>query len=134
MPNALNRVSVHARVDKREQGALRITYRQGTVWSRGQFPGRSDDPLQCCVEIKVCADLDDHTQQLLHLIARREQLIELLMHPAHQPMLAESVKRRADFVAGHLTRYLHDSVSPWQLARCVEEVCHRATRRCFCPA
>src|SRR5262249_17325334 len=54
------------------------------------------------------ADLDEHAQQMLHLIARRQQLIELLVHPANQPALAEPSKSRTAFVVGHPTRYLRD--------------------------
>ena len=44
--------------------------------------------MQCCVEVEAGADLDDDPKQLLHLVTGRQQLVELLVHPAYQPTLA----------------------------------------------
>ena len=88
VPDAPNSVGIHTLVDERDQVALGISDGQGAVGGGGQFPGRDDDPVQCCVEVEVGTDLDDDPQQLLHLVAGRQQLVELLVHPAYQPTLA----------------------------------------------
>jgi hypothetical protein len=106
-------------VDKREQVAFGVTYGQGAIRRRCQFPRRANDPVKCCVEIQTCADLDEDVEQALHLVARRQQLVELLVHPANQLTLAKPSKSRAALVAGHPIRYLHDGFSG--LATCVRQ-------------
>ena len=112
LSDAPNGVGVDSLVDKPEQVALGIAYGQGAVRGGGQFPGREDDPVQHYFEVEVRTDLDEDAEQLLHLVAARQQLVELLMHPANEPTLGEPGESRAVFVAaGHPTRYLHDNFS-----------------------
>ncbi len=50
--------------------------------------------MQCHVEVfQIGTDLDDDPQQLLHLVARRQQLVELLVHSAYQAALAQLGER-----------------------------------------
>lgn len=43
---------------------------------------RQGRPCVGCVKIEIRTDLDNHLQRLFRLIARRRQLVELLVHPA----------------------------------------------------
>src|SRR6516162_3428819 len=117
MPDEASRLRFDSLVDESEQVASGITYGQGAVGGRRQFPSRGDDPVQRRVEIEAGTDFDEDMQQSLHLIARRQQLVELRVHPANQPTLAQSSKSRTAFVAGHPTQYLQDAFSQGQLAR-----------------
>lgn len=106
VPDPPSRIGVDPIVDEREQRTVRVAYSERTVGSAGQIFGRANDPPQRRIEIKVRADLDDHMEQLLHLIAGGQQLIELRMHPAYQPTLAQTGKNRAAIVVGHPVCYL----------------------------
>ena len=79
-----HRFRVHPGVHERGQGAIGCPYPQRPVACPGHAHRRADDPVQCGVEFQIRADFDRYPQQLRHLIARRDQFLELLVHPADE--------------------------------------------------
>ena len=70
-----------------------------------------DDPIEVASTLgqpRQIKQAQKDAKEFLHLVARGEQLIELLVHPADQAASPEPSKRRAAFVAaGHPTPHLH---------------------------
>lgn len=78
------RLPVDARVHEGHKAAVGGADAQGGVAGAGQFHRRFEDAVQRHVQVQIGAELDDDPHQLFHLVARRDQLIELVVHLAHQ--------------------------------------------------
>ena len=74
---------VQTRVMERDERAVGSAHAERSVTGPGQLHRRGHDPVQRGVEVEIRGETDDDPEQPLHLVARTQQLLDILVIPAH---------------------------------------------------
>lgn len=84
-----HRRSVHPTVHEGAQRSVRGPHAERTELGSGQLDGGGHDARQRRLEVEISPDLEEDLEQPLHLVAAGQQLIEVLVHAAHEPSASE---------------------------------------------